>query len=95
MTEEDKKDIRTIFNEGLNEIMMPVLNDILDKLSEHDRRFDSHDQRFDAQDQHFDDLGDEIGQVRSIVEREVTRHDYFSEKISDLEKRIRTLEPLR
>lgn len=77
-----KQDMREVFLEGINQVVMPVLDDILEEL--HDFKKETRDK--------FTDVELEMGQIRHLVEEDIKRHDYFSEKISDHEQRITVLE---
>ncbi len=72
MKTQDKKEIREIFNEGITQLVLPLLDKIIEKQEDHSERFDDVDYR--------------LNRMELKLDSNVKRFDNHDVRISRLEK---------
>ncbi|EKD57084.1 MAG: hypothetical protein ACD_58C00006G0005 [uncultured bacterium] len=85
MKPEDKKDMMNIVCEALEQVVLPILQKIDDKLEQADERFERMDER-------FDDLENKVDGIERYSKPHVERIDKQEIVITNHEKRINKLE---
>ncbi|HBO60673.1 TPA: hypothetical protein DD449_03240 [Candidatus Berkelbacteria bacterium] len=100
MTNEDKKDVRLIMGEVLEQIVLPQMQEIKDTLKKHDEQFkiidgrfngiderlDGIDERLDGQEEKIDDLQISLNRVETLAKSEIKFVDDLSDRVLKLEK---------
>lgn len=79
LTKEDKNEVNEIVVDAMTTVMMPVLDKILDKLDEHDKRFDKIEED-------LTDVKLTVNRIETLQMSELNRVDNHEVRISQLEK---------
>lgn len=94
LTKSDKQDIRVIFNEGLTEVVIPVLDKILDKLDEHSALLEEHSTILEEHSAILGQHSERLTDIDLTVNRIETRQRAEVERVDGHEVRINKLEKI-
>ena len=99
MDKKDKKEIKMVMGEALEEVVLPRLQGIEDKLGEHDKKFEKIEDDIGGLKEDVGGLKEDVGDLQLTTNRiemkldaEVERHDNLSIKIDKVDKRVLKLE---
>lgn len=95
MKEQDKKEIRQIFNEGIEQLILPHFDEIIDKLDEHTKILDEHTKILGEHtkilDKHtkiLDGHGQDLWQIEHKLDAEVNWRDSASKRLKRVEIKL-------
>lgn len=88
LTKSDKQDIREIFNEGVTQVMMPVLDKILTKQDEHSKDIATIKKDVSVLKEDLSDVQLTVNRIETRQKAEVERVDDHQVRIVKLEKKI-------
>ena len=86
LTKTDKKEIKEIFNEGLTEVVIPVLDKIINKLDEHTAILEQHSKDISILKGDVTDVQLTVNRIETWQKTEVERVDDHEVRIEKLEK---------
>jgi len=81
MKEQDKREIRQIFNEGFEQLILPHFDNIY-------KRFDDIDKKFEKNEEDHIDLGNSIGRIEQKLDAEITWRDDASKRLKKVEVKL-------
>lgn len=80
---------------AMDQLITPQLDDIYNKLEEHDKRFEKidkklsgHDEKFASHEEKLEELQMTIDRVEMKLDGEVRRDDLQDDKIAELDKKV-------
>lgn len=92
MTEQDKKDMRQIFNEGFEAIVLPHIEELQEgqqRLEERQSRLEERQSQLEERQSELekgqDRIESTVDQIAKVQEQEVTRSDHHERRIERLE----------
>lgn len=95
MKAQDKKEIRQIFNEGFEQLILPHFESIDKRFENTDKKFESIDKRFNFIDKKFEenkedhvDLGNSIGRIEQKLDAEISWRDDASKRLKKVEVKL-------
>lgn len=83
-----EKQMRQVFNEGIEQLILPHFERIYKRLDNHDKRFDSHDKRFNEINDTLQDHTQRLGQIERKLDAEIDWRDEANKKISKVENQL-------
>ena len=99
MDKQDKKEIKMVMGEVLEEVVLPEIQEVKNKLSEHDKKFETienklskHDEKFESIEEDVEDLQLTTNRIETKLDAQVERHHNLSIKIDKIDKRVLKLE---
>jgi len=78
MKEQDKKEIREIFNEGIEQLVLPRLDEILDKQDEHSKILEEHTKILEGH-------GQDLDRIERKIDAEISWRDDASKRLKQVE----------
>lgn len=88
LTEQDKKEIRLIFAEGINQLVTPQFDKIYNILGEHTKILGEHSKKFLEIDQRFNEIDLRLDKLERILEAEVSWRDGTSKRFKRIELKL-------
>ena len=85
MDKKDKKEIKIVMGEVLEEVVLPRFQNIEDKLGEHDKKFEKIEEN-------VEDLQLTTNRIEMKLDAGVKRHNGLSLKFDQLDKRVLKIE---
>jgi len=88
MREQDKKEIRQIFNGGIEQLVLPHFDEILDRLDEHTKILDEHTKILDEHTKILDGHGQDLWRIEHKLDAEVDWRDSASKRLKRVEIKL-------
>ena len=88
MTGQDKKEIRQIFNEGIEQLILPHFESIDEGFEAIDKRFDAIDKRFKENQREHGDFANFIDTINRKLDSEIDWRDNASKRLKKVEVKL-------